>query len=60
MGLDSENHLFRNLPDALKTKIERSVYNRRKRKLSFAINEIRLKLRITNPNFTCTRNTAKE
>src|SRR5690606_1052602 len=44
MGIDSENHLFRNLPDLLKTKIERSVYNRRKRKLAFAINEIRLKL----------------
>jgi len=44
MGIDSENHLFRNLPDSIKTKIERSVYNRRKRKLAFAINEIRLKL----------------
>lgn len=44
MGIDSENHLFRNLPNSLKTKIERSVYNRRKRKLAFAINEIRLKL----------------
>lgn len=39
MGIDSENHLFRNLPDLLKTKIERSVYNRIKRKLAFAINE---------------------
>lgn len=44
MGIDSENHLFRNLPTSLKTKIERSVYNRRKRKLAFEINEIRLKL----------------
>jgi hypothetical protein len=35
MGLDSENHLFRNLPNEPKTKIERSVYNRRKMKLSF-------------------------
>lgn len=44
MGIDSENHLFRQLPDALRSKIERSVYNRRKRKLSCAINDIRLKL----------------
>lgn len=44
MGMDSENHLFRQLPDALSSRIERSVYNRRKRKLSFAINDIRLKL----------------
>lgn len=33
MSIDSENHLFRLLPDFLKLKIERSVYNRRKRKL---------------------------
>ncbi len=26
MGIDSENHLFRNLSDSLKTKKERSVY----------------------------------
>lgn len=44
MGIDSENHLFRQLPDFLEEKIERSVYNRRKRRLSFKINEIRLKL----------------
>src|SRR5690606_1092354 len=44
MGLDSENHLFRNLPASLKSKIERSVYNRRKRRLTFFIDEIRLKL----------------
>lgn len=33
MSIDSENHLFRLLPEFLKLKIERSVYNRRKRKL---------------------------
>lgn len=44
MGIDSENHLFRQLPGFLRNRIERSVYNRRKRKLSFKINEIRLKL----------------
>ncbi len=44
MGIDSENHLFRQLPCFLSNKIERSVYNRRKRKLSFKINEIRLKI----------------
>lgn len=31
--IDSENHLFRLLPDFLRLKIERSVYNRRKRRL---------------------------
>lgn len=44
MGIDSENHLFRLLPSFLSEKIERSVYNRRKRKLSVKINEIRLKI----------------
>lgn len=44
MGIDSENHLFRQLPVFLRNKIERSVYNRRKRKLSVNINEIRLKI----------------
>ena len=44
MGIDSENHLFRNLPKALSCKIERSIYNRRKRRLSAQINHIRLKL----------------
>tara|TARA_B100000508_G_scaffold47628_1_gene37014 strand:+ start:206 stop:1084 length:879 start_codon:yes stop_codon:yes gene_type:complete len=44
MGVDSECQLFRILPSPLNTKIERSVYNRRKRKL-FAFQErIRVKL----------------
>ena len=35
MSIDSENQLFRILTESLKIKIERSVYNRRKRKLIF-------------------------
>jgi len=35
MSIDSEKQLFRILPESLKIKIERSVYNRRKRKLIF-------------------------
>lgn len=34
-GIDSEHQLFRELPEAISSKIERSVYNRRKRKLFF-------------------------
>ncbi len=33
MGIDSECQLFRMLPDCLRTRIERSVYNRRRRAL---------------------------
>lgn len=44
MGIDSENHLFRHIPNTIKSKIERSVYNRRKRRLASKINEIRMKL----------------
>jgi len=44
MGIDSECQLFRKLPYILKSKIERSVYNRRKRKLFFAIELIRKSL----------------
>lgn len=43
-SIDSENHLFKQLADSISSKIERSVFNRRKRKLSSAINDIRLKL----------------
>ena len=35
MGIDSEYQLFRVLPKSLSLKIERSVYNRRKRKLFY-------------------------
>lgn len=40
IGIDSENHLFRHIPNTIKCKIERSVYNRRKRRLASKINEI--------------------
>lgn len=43
MGIDSENNLFRQLPNVISSKIERSVYNRR-RKLGKHIDTIRLKL----------------
>ncbi|VTP93963.1 Uncharacterised protein [Sphingobacterium daejeonense] len=33
MGIDSENDLFRKLPSCLGNKIDRTVYNRRKRRL---------------------------
>ena len=44
MGIDSENDLFRKLPKNISSKIERSVYNKRRRKLSDNLNAIRLKL----------------
>ncbi len=44
MSIDSENHLFRLLPEFLKAKIERSVYNRRKRKLFPYLEAIRQRL----------------
>lgn len=44
MGIDSENDLFRKLPELICTKIERSVYNRRRRKLANDLDKIRLKL----------------
>jgi len=44
MGIDSENDLFRKLPKSISCKIERSVYNRRKRNLVSHLDSIRLKL----------------
>ena len=41
MGIDSERQLFRILPKFLSSKIERSVYNRRKRRLFPFIEQIR-------------------
>lgn len=41
---DSENQLFKELPSSITNRIERSVYNRRKRKLAFAIEMVRNKL----------------
>ena len=43
MGIDSENDFFRKLPKSILDKIERSVYNRRRRRLANHINDIRLK-----------------
>jgi len=39
MGLDSENDLFRKLPENISIKIERSIYNKR-RKLANNLNNI--------------------
>lgn len=44
LSIDSECQLFRLLPRLLKDRIERSVYNRRKRKLFFAIDFLRNQL----------------
>ncbi len=44
IGIDSENHLFRQIPKTIKCKIERSVYNRRKRRLANSINDLRMKI----------------
>lgn len=44
MGIDSENNLFRLLPEAITNHISRSVYNRRRRKLTPYIDAIRLTL----------------
>lgn len=44
MSIDSECQLFRMIPDVLRFKIERSVYNRRKKKLFSAIEYIRTQL----------------
>ncbi|MDR2385469.1 MAG: IS982 family transposase [Tannerella sp.] len=44
MGIDSEYQLFRVLPTFLSVRIERSVYNRRKRGLFFQREELRKKI----------------
>lgn len=44
MSIDSEYQLFRTLPDELYCRIERSVYNRRKRKLFYHRELLRKKL----------------
>ena len=41
LGIDSERYLFTLLPVSLKNKIERTVYNRRRRKLAFKIESFR-------------------
>jgi hypothetical protein len=44
LGIDSESDLFRKIPEAIFIKIERSVYNRRRRKLVSYLDVLRLKL----------------
>lgn len=44
MGIDSEYQLFRILQESLSNKIERSVYNRRRRKLFAFLEQIRVQL----------------
>jgi len=44
LGIDSERFLFTLLPSSLKGKIERTVYNRRRRKLAFKIELFRQKM----------------
>ena len=44
MGIDSESDLFRKLPKIISSKIDRSVYNRRRRRLVNHLDAIRLKL----------------
>ena len=50
MGIDSETNLFRLLPDSITTQIERSVYNRRRRRLMSYTNKIRLDIANTSMN----------
>lgn len=44
MGIDIENHLFRHISTTISCKIERTVYNRRKRRLANGINDLRMKI----------------
>lgn len=44
MGIDSENHLFRILPEFFTNKIETTVYNWRRRRLMNSTNTLRLQL----------------
>ena len=44
MGIDSEHQLFRILPNHIRDKIERSVYNHRKRKLFYFREQLRKRL----------------
>jgi hypothetical protein len=44
MSIDSENHFFRLLPSCLNDRVERSVYNRRRRRLFPYLEHIRRQL----------------
>lgn len=54
LGIDSEYELFRRLPECLESRIERSVYHRRKKRLFFYIETLRHKVAeqiIANDNY---------
>lgn len=51
MVIDSENHLFRQLPGFLSNKIERSVYNRRKRTAKHITNTLKNKRQMSKTIF---------
>lgn len=44
LGIDSEHFLFKQLPPEVEGRIERSVYNRRVRRLRFMLEKIRLQI----------------
>lgn len=44
VDIDSENRLFHQVPETIKCKIERFVYNRRKYSLADNINDLRMKI----------------
>jgi hypothetical protein len=44
LGIDSERYLFKRIPTALANKIERSVYNRRKRRLAHKMGQLQQKI----------------
>ena len=44
LGIDSEHFLFKQLPPEVEGLIERSVYNRRVRRLSFKLEDLRQKM----------------
>lgn len=44
MGIDSERYLFKHLPESLTALIDRTVYNRRRRRLTYKIEQLRTKI----------------
>jgi len=44
LGIDSEHFLFKQLPTEIEDRIERSVYNRRVRRLSHKLEDLRQKM----------------
>src|SRR5690606_21673562 len=44
MGIDSKRHPVRQITETIKCRIDRSVYKRRKRRLSDNINDLRMKI----------------